>query len=313
MRYSPIPNVIPAHPLAEQIKSAPEKQVSRDEASFHEKIIAACDAITSEHRHMILLTGPSASGKTTSAQKIAQELRARGNKVGSISLDNFYMESHKLPKWQDGYQNYESVEGLDLDYFDECISTLLKTGRAQLPIFDFSISSRAVQTIEMTYDEHTYLIFEGIHALNPAIADVVKDYPNFRIYISAHSEFAGKDGEVLLSARDLRLIRRILRDFTYRNTTAEETLRMWDYVLMGEDLYIRPFRENADMHIDSTHAYEPFLYNADILLALSKTVPDSPYQATIQRLRAAAEHFFPLDAALVPADSLIQEFLKQQT
>ncbi len=162
----------------------------------------------------------------------------------------------------------------------------------------------------MTYDEQTYLIFEGIHALNPVITRTVERYPSTKIYISVHSEFTDGSGGVLLTARDLRLMRRILRDFTYRGTGAEETFRMWDYVLMGEDLYIRPYRKYADLHIDSVHAYEPYLYNKDILCALFETDPGSRYHDIVERLRASAKHFFPMDRALIPRSSLIREFIK---
>ncbi|MEM1484694.1 hypothetical protein V6615_07395 [Oscillospiraceae bacterium PP1C4] len=310
MKYSPILDQVNILPLAGKVSDCPELVVQSAENSFRQKIIDICDTVTQEQKHMILVTGPSASGKTTSANKIAEELRTRGKKVNSISLDNFYVDAQNLPKWKDGYQNYESIEGLDIRHFEETVSRLLKTGSASLPVFDFSVSARTKETIDMTFDEQTYLIIEGIHALNPIISRIVDSYASAKIYISVHSEFTDDSGNTLLTARDLRLIRRILRDFTYRDTTAEETFRMWDYVLMGEDLYIRPFRRYADFHIDSTHAYEPYLYHKEILCALRETNCSSPYCATIQRLKASAERFFEMDRALIPSTSLIREFMK---
>lgn len=310
MKYSPILDQVNTVTLSEVQAANPALVVAGAEKAYHEKILAVCDSIVAQNRQMILVTGPSASGKTTSSQKIAEELRGRGKKVISVSLDNFYKDAEELPKWKDGYQNYESIEGLDLDSFDRSVSALLRDGRAEFPLFDFTSNTRSRQSLNLTFDEQTFLIFEGIHALNPEISHVVEHFANVKIYISVHSEFTDGNGKVLLTARDLRLMRRILRDFTYRGTAAEETFEMWDYVLMGEDLYIRPFRKNADIHIDSTHAYEPFLYHDDVIAALQATNPASSYRKTVERLWTAAEHFFSMDKALVPASSLLQEFIK---
>ncbi len=124
MKYNPVLDQIGISSLAGAIASHPQTEVERAEALFHQKILEVCDFVTLNNKHMILVTGPSASGKTTSAFKIADELRARGKKVNSISLDNFYMDAKNLPKWKDGYQNYESVEGLDIAHFEETVSRL---------------------------------------------------------------------------------------------------------------------------------------------------------------------------------------------
>ncbi|RLL11448.1 hypothetical protein D4A47_07460 [Anaerotruncus massiliensis (ex Liu et al. 2021)] len=311
MKYNPEMERVHTAPIAEELAARPEVFVSREEGVYFQKISAVCDRVTERHIHILLITGPSASGKTTTAKKIAHELRERGKVVNRISLDNFYKSSDELPRWEDGYQNYESVEGLDLDCFRETVQRLLQTGRAQFPIFDFTAGRRSEKTFEISYDEHTYLIIEGIHALNPLLTDTLAPHRTVKLYISVHSDFVDDGGRILLGARDLRLTRRLLRDFYYRGTGAEETLRMWDYVLRGEDLYIRPFREFADAHINSTHDYEPFLYHDTLAEMLRQTDPDSPYRETIGRLTDSARHFFGIDQALVPATSLIQEFIKR--
>lgn len=287
-----------------------KRLVGTAEQSFHRRILEICDIVIQEERHVILVTGPSASGKTTTAQKLGDELRRRGKRVNSISLDNFYVDAHKLPKWRDGYQNYESIESLDLTHFEQKMTELLTCGKADFPIFDFSLSVRTQQTVALTFDAQTYLIIEGIHALNPLISDCVKSLASIKIYISVHSEFAS-GGQTILSARDLRLMRRILRDFTHRSKTAEETFRMWEYVLMGEELYIRPFRKYADLHLDSVHSYEPYLYYSDMLRALGSAAPGSPYLETFERLKASIQPFFPIGRELIPESSLIQEFIRR--
>ena len=147
------------------------------------------------------------------------------------------------------------MEGLDIPCFQQFVEGLFDRGHALLPVFDFTAGRRKDKQIDIQFDDHTYLIFEGIHALNPQVTDPLSSHRSMKIYISVHSDFVDNSGDILLAARDLRLCRRLLRDFYYRGTGAEETLRMWEYVLRGEDLYIRPFRKNADMHINSCLLY----------------------------------------------------------
>lgn len=312
LKYNPILDQIVVPSFALEMEENPSAIVQKAEDAYHQKIQQVCDYILQEGRLMIFITGPSASGKTTTSQRIAQELTRRGKHVSSISLDNFYKCAAELPRWKDGYQNYESIEGLDLDHFNKTVSTLLKEGKAQFPIFDFSVNQRASQTIELRFDQDSLLIFEGIHALHPLISQAVEGYPCVKIYISVHSNFVDTSGQILLSARDLRLTRRILRDFTYRDTTADETFEMWEYVMMGEELYIRPYRQYADLHIDSAHLYEPYLYHDEILRALASSNHNSTYGAAIERLHHAYSYFTSISPSLIPQDSLIREFMKPE-
>ncbi len=309
VKYSSILDRVQIEDFCESLRSNPYPVIEKAESAYAKKIEEACDMISEDNRQIVLITGPSGSGKTTTAQKIAEGMRARGKKINSVSLDNFYKSETDLPRWQDGYQNYESIEGLDLEHFEKVVKELLHTGRAQFPIFDWATNRRAAESIDLRFDRDTILIFEGIHALNPLISEPVSTFPSMKIYISTHSEFY-HGAERLLTARDLRLTRRILRDYSYRATSADETFQMWDYVLKGEDLYIRPYRQYADLHIDSTHAYEPYLYRQGILHALDSAC-SACHLETISRLRASYQHFFNIDLSLVPKTSLIQEFIKQ--
>ena len=310
VRYSTVMDQIDLSDVKHILAECPAELVGHEELLFQQKITNACDLITQQHAHIILVTGPSASGKTTSAKMITNELKARGKQVDRISLDNFYRPTSQLPRWEDGYQNYESVDGLDIPCFEAFLEHLFRDGHSLLPVFDFATGKRAEKTIDIGFDEHTYLIFEGIHALNPKVTQPLEGHAAMKIYISTHSDFIDSDGSILLTARDLRLTRRILRDFWYRSTTAEETFRMWYYVLKGEDLYIRPFRQYADLHINSTHSYEPFLYHDALVQTLERTSPDSPYRDTIRHLLESARHFFGIDSDLIPKTSLIQEFIR---
>lgn len=311
MKYSPIRAKVNAQEVGAQLRQRPEEVIAQAEAVYYEKLCGVCDAAIRDNKSIILVTGPSASGKTTSAKRIAAILQSRGKKVTRISLDNFYRNKDNLPRWEDGYQNYESVEGLDIACFDEAMSNLLTKGEAVFPIFDFSRGQRSERTFTLRFNEESFLIIEGIHALNPVLFNVLKNYSAMKVYISVHSEIVAENGELIFSARDLRLSRRILRDFHCRSTSALGTLKMWKYVLKGEELYIFPFRENADIHIDSLHAYEPFLYHDGLEEMMRAVGPDAPYYKKACRLLSANQHFFPIPGALIPASSLIQEFIQE--
>lgn len=311
MKYSPLRPKINAAEVGARLRKQPEEVIAQAEAAYHEKLCVICDAAIQEDKSIILVTGPSASGKTTSAKRIGAILESRGKKVTRISLDNFYRNKDTLPRWEDGYQNYESVEGLDIACFDSVMSKLLTEGEATFPIFDFALGQRSERSFTLRFDEKSFLIIEGIHALNPVLFNVLKDYPAMKVYISVHSEIVDGNGELVFSARDLRLCRRILRDFHCRSTSAQGTLKMWKYVLKGENLYIFPFREHADIHIDSLHAYEPFLYHEGLEKMMRSIDPESPYFKKADRLLAANQYFFPIPGSMIPDSSLIQEFIKE--
>lgn len=313
MKYTKIMDKVRIEDLKVLLNQNPSQEIARSETRYRERIVRLCNQVIGDSKHVILLTGPSASGKTTTAKRIANELQERGKSVVRISLDNFYKNSDELPLWNDGYQNYESIDGLDIPCFQQVIGQLLDTGKADLPIFDFAAGARSAKTVPLVCDSHTFFIIEGIHALNPEISRWIDKETIIKIYISTHSDFLDASGACILNARDLRLTRRIIRDHYYRGTPAVGTLKMWDYVLRGEDLYIRPYRMNADLHINSTHDYEPFLYHLEILQTLAEADGDSLYHETICRLLRAHSHFFDLNSSLIPSSSLIQEFIKPQS
>lgn len=311
MRYSEVKENVAVKAVADKLSTWPMDAVRRMEQSYYRRVLAVCDDAIDQKKHTILVTGPSASGKTTTAKQIVEELRARGYRVNRISLDNFYKTADELPRWSDGYQNYEAIEGLDLACFEDTLAKLYREGRSTFPIFDFNTGKRSQKTYELEYDEHTFLIVEGIHALNPALSDTLSKAHSMKVYISVHSDFVNEDGNVVMEAMDLRLLRRLIRDYYHRGTPAEDTFHMWDYVVKGEEIYIYPFREYADVHFNSTHNYEPFLYHDEALEMLQNIPADSKYTCIVQRLQTCLAPFFHIERSLVPADSLLQEFIKR--
>lgn len=310
MRYQKAMETVQVPALLEEFRESPEKLVEREEALYRAKIQNVCDEILLSGAHIILLTGPSASGKTTTALQILKQLRQKGKKGSRISLDDFYKNNEDQPVWSDGRPNFESVESMDLDCFGSKIEELFQTGHAQFPLFDFSVGRRSEQTLPTTYDDETYLVFEGINALNPLLSQQLSGRRIMRIYVSTHSDFVDREGNLLLKARNLRLMRRLLRDSVHRNSDANRVLELWKYVRMGEKLYIKPYRQLADFHINSVHRYEPFVYRrraAQLLLP----VQDHPeYGELVRAILSGCQFFEDMDPGMVPEESLIQEFIR---
>ncbi|HAG56439.1 MAG TPA: hypothetical protein DF364_06970 [Ruminococcaceae bacterium] len=309
-RYQEKMEKIPAEKTADQLFRDQQAFFAREETAFDSKIQEACDYIIQKQTTIILLAGPSASGKTTTAKKLISHLRQSGKHAERISLDNFYKPREQLPSWKDGSPNFESIDGLDIEYFHHLMQQLWTQKEADFPIFDFQQGRRREKTFHVSYSPDTFLIFEGIHALNPLFKAAMDGHPSTGIYVSVHSDFVSEDGKVLLEARQLRLTRRIIRDLTARNSTATNTLSMWDKVLKGERLYIQPYRPSADIHINTVHGFEPFLYRHKIEEALSDFPNDLPNADVAQNLIQRYLRFAPCPDACLGPDSLIREFYK---
>lgn len=289
----------------------PRIAVEEAEQAFGEQIRSMSETVVARDAHIVLLTGPSSSGKTTTANRLVADLSALGRRAVRISLDDFYRGRDQMPLWEDGSKNFEAVECLDLDCLHECTQKLMATGHVDFPIFDFESGHRSTERVHpVDYDENTIIVFEGIHSLHPQLRDGLADCC-FGIYIHPNTNFVDESGHVLLEARDLRLTRRIIRDSINRGTSPLGTLRMWKDVLRGELLYIRPNSGNADVYVNTCHDYEPFLYSASILQMLSEIEDAGEQRETVERLMEGFRHFFPIDIDLIPHDSLIQEFISR--
>lgn len=309
MKYSDVMCKIYISKLKHDFKTDKIKLIRSQEFKYDKQVNNIANIAVKNNKHIILLTGPSSSGKTTTSKKLSNALEKLGKKVYRISLDNFYKESNKFPLWEDGTQNYESIDALDIDYFNFKLEELIKNKKALFPIYKFFEKTRSDKTFPVEYDEQTFLIFEGIHALNPLLTKNIKDCNKLKIYVSVHSNFVDNNGNVILSGKTLRLIRRTLRDSIYRGSNFDETFNLWKYVLRGEQLYIKPFKSSADIHINSTHSYEPFLFCPKIINLIKETHHNVNHQDIISLLMKASSHFEQLDEKLIPKNSLMQEFL----
>jgi len=289
-----------------------KRLIESSEIYYHERVGKVVELATGEQKNIIMLTGPSSSGKTTTAILIVNQFEQLRKKARRISLDNFYKNNKDIPFWEDGTKNFETFEAFDLDLFKSTMDTLLAKGEAEFPIYDFSTGPghRLDVTFNVTYDEDTFLIFEGIHALNPVFMDILNSSNVLRLYISPHTDFVDDNDNIILAADDLRLIRRTLRDNSDRSTPPEMTMDLWNKVLRGEKEYIKPFKHSADVHVNSTHYYEPLVYKKPII-SLLKNVKHSMYQEKVEQLISAMKLFESVPAHMIPPTSLLIEFVSE--
>ncbi len=262
-------------------------------------------------RCLVLLSGPSSAGKTTTANNLKRELEAHGRQANIISLDDFYRGKGLAPRLPDGSFDYESIEALNLPQLQACMKELLTDGVTRLPRFNFNTREPEPETYELRVSDNSVVIFEGIHALNPIFEDHLPGDHVFKIFINVMSRvYDGND--TLLTRRDLRLCRRMLRDYQFRNSSIENTLDMWRQVVRGENLYMFPHADTANAVFDTTHAFEPAMLAPRLLPLLQQVPTDSPYADTIAHLIDALSKFAPLSADLLPADALLREFIGPQ-
>lgn len=283
--------------------------VSLAETAYAGSLSLLCKDLILQHRNIVFITGPSGSGKTTTALRLMALLRENGKRAVGISLDNFYLPREQIPFWEGERRNYETIDALDLAEIARCADELRRFGRTHLPVFNFAKGGRQLERAELRCDAETFLVVEGIHALNPRLTGLFDTTSACKVYVSAHTDFVDDEGAFILMAQELRLVRRLLRDLTERNVPIDETLDIWDDVCRGERAYIRPFRGNADVHINSTHCYEPLLYKPFFTALMEQQQPDPKFASLIDELLGAFAYFDSISASLLPENSLLREFL----
>ena len=259
------------------------------------------DALTKPVK-ILLVAGPSSSGKTTTSNLITKTLQSKNKKSLTISLDDFFYNREKTPRLPNGKYDFENITAIDLDYFNEFINDLFTTNHAKMPIFDFVEGRRKPELVDVSIDENTYLIIEGLHALNPTLLNIPRENL-YKIYICVQSNFILGDN-LEIDYTNLRLMRRFNRDYYTRGRTLEGTLDSWDEVLIGEKLYIDPYKDEADYNIDSTLMYEPLLFANYLKPLLKKS--DLP---KIKEVEKMLENCSILSKDIIPSNSLLNEFI----
>ncbi len=303
-------SVLQIQTVNECISLDPQRLIAEENARYVRSVRKTAEQLFERfhNRCLVLLSGPSASGKTTTALNLQRALRERGREAHTVSLDNFYLGRGKAPRLPDGSFDYETVEALDLPLLRRCMAQLLEEGCAQLPIFDFHDGKRCSQTQPLTIGEESIVIFEGIHALNPLLEEHLPGDNRFKLFINVDTAVYDGEREVL-SKRDIRLARRTLRDVRFRNSSIENTMDMWRQVVRGEDLYLFPYVDTADVVFDTAHAYEPAVLGSELLPLLRQVSVHSPHHKSVCRLINGLSGFEPLCASRLPSDCLLREFV----
>lgn len=288
----------------------PELLVQKSEDNYISQLKNVVDAVMNEQtsHKVILLAGPSSSGKTTTALKLAELFNAQGVSAFAVSLDDFYKGKGYYPLTDDGREDYESIYALDIDLIVSCLEGLIKEGRAIFPRFDFMTVARASLDHEIILPEGGVIIIEGIHALNPLISQSLPQECITKVYVSVRTKFLN-DGNIIFIPKNIRLMRRMVRDKKFRNHSPISTLERWNSVLEGEKMYIDPYRDDVDVKIDSTLDYEVCIFNNYLLPLLTGLNSDSIYYEQIKELYDSLSYFRNIDEELVPNDSLIREFI----
>lgn len=257
---------------------------------------------------LVLLAGPSSSGKTTSCKRLSIQLAVNGLKPLQISLDDYFVDREKTPKDESGEYDYESIYALDLKLINEQFNALFRDEEVELPKYDFQSGKSKRSGKKLKMNDHNVLVVEGIHALNPELTSQIPDEQIYRVYASALTTIL-LDNHNYIPTTDNRLLRRIIRDNKYRGVSAQETIHRWPSVRAGENKWIFPFQENADAMLNTAMLYELAVIKmqAEPLLQL---VPENCEEyAEAYRLLKFLKYFKGIPYNNLPPTSLLREFL----
>lgn len=260
-----------------------------------------------DRARIILVAGPSSSGKTTFARRLAVRLLAVGLRPLAISIDDYFLGRERTPRDEQGNYDFESLHAVDLPLLNQQLNQLLAGGEVQLPHFDFKAGERQPGPAVRITPQHV-LILEGIHGLNPALLPDIDPAACFRIYVSALTQL-NLDRYNRISTTDTRLIRRIVRDARSRGYSAAETVARWESVHEGERRWIFPFQDNADVMFNSALTYELAVLKPMVEPLLLQIEPGTPERIEASRLRSLLQWFQPVSTDNIPSDSILREFI----
>lgn len=257
---------------------------------------------------LVLIAGPSSSGKTTTCKRLSIQLLVNGIKPVAISMDDYFLDRDKTPKDENGENDYESLYALNLDLFNKHLNALINGEEIELPHYNFLTgkSEKSGKKIKLAKDE--VLLIEGIHALNPELTSQISDYMIYRVYASALTTIT-LDDHNYIPTTDNRLIRRITRDYKYRGASAEKTLSQWSSVRRGEEKWIFPYQENADAVFNTALLFELAVLKPQAEPLLKSVPKDSPQYTEARRLFRFLRHIASMSEEQIPHTSLLREFL----
>ena len=257
---------------------------------------------------MVLIAGPSSSGKTTTCKRLSVQLITNGIKPVPISLDDYFVDREKTPRDASGDYDFESIHALNIPLLNEQLVALFRGEEIELPRYNFQAGKSEWSGKKLELQEDEVLVVEGIHALNPALTAQIDDELKFRVYASALTTLL-LDKHNYIPTTDNRLLRRIIRDYKYRGVSARETIRRWPSVRNGENKWIFPFQENADAMFNTAMLFELAVIKRQAEPLLEQVPENCAEYAEAYRLRKFLSYIKPIPEAQIPPTSLLREFL----
>lgn len=278
--------------------------------ALHEKKIAQIADSISQHSkvRLVLIAGPSSSGKTTFAQRLCIQLRVNGLKPHVISIDDYFVDRENTPRDEYGEYDFEALEAIDIKLFNEHMARLIAGETVEIPRFNFKTGKREYKGHTITLEEEDVLVIEGIHGLNEKLSYAIPKENKFKVYVSCLTQL-NVDYHNRIPTTDTRLIRRMVRDYQYRGLSAEQTLAQWASVRMGENKNIFPFQEEADVMFNTVLLYELAVLKNKAEPLLFGIDRRSPYYSEAKRLLKFLEYFLAAGTEGIPYNSIIREFV----
>lgn len=297
--------------LNEYIEAGRAIELQNIAEALQEKQMAdIADMILSQRRSLklILISGPSSSGKTTFSRRLSTQLRVNGLKPVPLSMDNYFVNREVSPKDSEGNYDFETIKALDLTLLEDQVLKLINGEKVDTPVFDFITGSRKTETVPMKLGNSEILVMEGIHALNPDLLPKIGKSTSFKVYVSALFGL-NVDLSNRIPTTEVRMLRRMVRDGRERGISPEETLDRWGSVRRGETEYVFKYQEQADVMFNSSLLYElnairPFA--EELLMRIDET---SPHFETRERLLNLLSFFKPIDISKIPFNSIVREFI----
>lgn len=296
--------------LNEKIRQGAIKDVIQLSEALHERsIVEIASTIARRHKRLILIAGPSSSGKTTFARRLCIQLRVLGLHPLYLGTDDYFVERQETPLDEKGLPNFEDVEALDIDLFNQDMNTLLSGREADLPTFDFIAGTKRFGQRKTVLAPGNPIVIEGIHALNPKLTPYIPEEEQFRIYISPLTQL-NIDSHNRIPTTDSRMLRRLVRDYLYRGKSAKGTIQEWPKVRAGEDKNIFPYNSEADVFFNSVHIYELAVLKSYAEPLLSQITPDAPEYSEADRMLRFLKYFDTIeDHTVISNNSILREFI----
>jgi uridine kinase len=280
------------------------------EANFESQLANVSNLVYNDRKNLkiVLIAGPSSSGKTTTSKKLAVYLQTQGFRTHAISVDDYFLDREQTPKLPNGEYDFESIRAIDLELFNKQLAELLDGKKVLLPQYNFVLGKKEFKNKWLQIKDNDIMIIEGLHALNEELTMSVERKNKFKVYISPLTQL-NIDDHNRIHTSDTRRLRRIIRDNKYRGHSAADTLRMWKNIRTGEEKYIFPFQDDADIVVNTALVYELGVLKTYAEPLLFSVEEDDPVYPEAMRLINFLRNFLSIPSDEVPKDSILREFI----